>query len=239
MAKPVKKRKRPPAKSKLAKAFASALHKKRPVTNPKFKLKIGKLEDPFFIHPETIPSGVALQWFTFRIMGEHEADLHHPLGRSFVQQALNSGWKLVQGCEVDGQALMWAPESVAKAQADAGRSRAQQQMAEARALFGMDGSKPSPYHGGIRIADTNFVESKVYESIPSDAPPIDVDVTIKVRVSARWQDAAAALGLEVGEYTRRRLYMEPIVLGPCILYENFSCKGAAYEPVQLLTKRID
>jgi len=230
--KPVKKRKlsakrsRKPVKAKptFGEIFRSALAKKPKPLNPKFRLKIGTTEDPFFIHPETIPDGVALQW----VLPEPSA----------MREALRAGWKPVkEQDEVGGQVLVWASKEVARAQADVDIGRAKQQMADARALFGMDGQKPSPYHGSIKIVGSDFVETKVYESVPSDAPSIDIDVTIKFRVSARWQDAAASLGIEVNEYTRRRLLMESVVLGPCGIGDCVI--NGVYEPVQLFTKRMD
>jgi hypothetical protein len=220
--KPVKKRRvaRKPAKSK--------------PFNPKFKLKIGLPDgDKFFVHPETIPAGVALQWVAVTVVGD--ADL------SNLDWYLEGGWKPVPNQKkIGGQVLVWAPQALADEMKKKGVGRATQQRADARALFGMDGQNPSPYHGGFPMAGPHFIETKDYEGVPSDAPPIDVDVTLKIRVSARWQDAAAALGLEVAEYARRRLRMEDICLawaGP--RYDNARHQSGIYEPVQLFIKRID
>ncbi len=88
--------------------------------------------------------------------------------------------------------------------------------------------------GSPQILSESFIVSSNYPSIPSDSPPIDVDITIKFRVSARWQDAAAALGLDVQEYARRRLIMENILLAPYGYRED-----RAYEPVELQITRKD
>jgi len=232
--KPVKKRKQQRApvkrKPKSFKPKAASVKPPKPF-NPIFNLKIGTHEDPFFIHPETIPDGVALQW----VATDAESEWH-------MSDALSNGWCLVDGKDVKGLVLMWAPREVAKAQTDANINRAQKQMAEARALFGMNDGRASQYHGRVPMVSDAFMVSSNYGTIPSDAPPIDIDVTIQFRVSARWQDAAAALGLDVTEYTRRRLIMEPTVLGPCspaFLYENVNISRNVYEPVQLSITRKD
>lgn len=66
--------------------------------------------------------------------------------------------------------------------------------------------------GFFKILSPSFMVSSAYEHVPVDAPPIDIDLTVKFRVSPRWQDAAAAIGLDITEYARRRLLMEPSVI---------------------------
>ncbi len=228
--KPVKKRSTRKAKVVKKTTFDRVLKaqfaKKPKVLNPKFKLKVGTKEDPFFIYSETIPQGVSLQW----ISTAEDA-------RPCISEALDSGWKPVKGQkEVKGQALMWAPTEVAYAQRDDNINRARRQMDEARKLFGMDDGRPSPYHGPFPIVGADFIEAKAYDSVPHDSPPLDIEVSIQFRVSARWQDAAASLGLDIREYVRRRLRMEPVVLGS---YEHALSSNHIYEPVQLSITRKD
>ncbi len=225
--KPVKKRKQQRAsvkrKTKSVKAKPVSVKKPKPF-NPIFNLKIGTSEDPFFIHPETIPDGVALQWI--------------PLNVDDLERVQATGWKPVDGVDgVKSNMLVWAPKEVAKAQRDADFDRAKEQIREASALFGLDEYGHKLNRQVFPLVSPSFMVPTKYASIPDDSPSVDVDITIKFRVSARWQDAAACLGLEVQEYARRRLFMEPIVLGP--IYEYDSDPKRIYEPVELYTKRID
>ena len=238
--KPVKKRKQSRVsvkrKTKSAKAKPVSVKQPKPF-KPTFNLKIGIPEDPFFIHPETIPDGVALQWVTSSVMGTPQGDLPYA-AYSFVEEAIKGGWKLVEGQKpLGGLVLMWAAQEVAKAQTQDNIDRAKQQMADARALFGMDGSKASPYHGSrFPMVQDTFMVSSAYASVPAGSPSIDVDITIKFRVSARWQDAAAALGLDVQEYARRRLIMDATILAP---YGSRFDDDMAYSPVELQITRKD
>lgn len=223
--KPIKKRKPRKVAKKTAFPKPPAMFTKKATASPKFKLKIGSNEDPFFIHPDSIPRGVALQWVSTASLSEYNP-------HSMMHLCLASGWRQVKECEPIGALyLMWAPEDLARSQKDANINRARQQMADALALFGFDGQKPSPFHGPVAsIAPDTFVETRKYDSVSSDASPVDVDVTIKFRASARWQDAAAALGIDVQEYVRRRLIMEPPLL---------ASYGEVYEPVDLQVTKKD
>jgi hypothetical protein len=186
---------------------------------PVFKLDIGSIGDPLYIDPKSVPSGVALQWIS--------ADTDIP-----------AAWRPVPNVGLTHlNRLIWAPARVADGERDANISNAKQQMADARALFGMDGSKASPYHGSsFPMVKDAFMVSGFYKSVPPNAPSIDVDIAIKFRVSARWQDAAACLGLEIQEYARRRLIMDAAILAP---YGSRFDNEMAYECVELQITRKD
>lgn len=176
------------------KVFAKAA-KKPKVLNPKFKLKIGIPDgDKFFVHPETIPDGVALQW----VSNDEDA-------QPSIEAAKASGWKLVENqAAIRGLVLMWAPQELADAQRDANIKRALDQLKHAKEQF----YKPG---GSIGIFPNEWLTDKTwrgkyeYKRVPSDAPPIDVEVTTKFRLSAKFQDAAACLGLTPEVYAQRRL----------------------------------
>ncbi len=226
------------------KIIRTVLAKKAKPLNPKFKLKIGAPEDPFFVHPETIPDGVALQWvMTHCTEGTGSSFPHEDFSFLIYEKALDSGWKPVDGQKpIGSQILVWAPKEVAEAQREADFDRAKEQIREAGALFGLDEYGHKLGRQGFPLVSPSFIVSSDYVSVPDDSSPIEVDVTIKVRMSVRWQNAAACLGLDPQEYARRRLIMEPTILGPCsraYIYENVSDPSSTYEPVELLTKRID
>jgi hypothetical protein len=189
--KPIKKRAAPRKSVKFDRVIRKAFTKKAVPVNPKLKLKIGSPEDPFFVHPETIPDGIALQWVS------SDADAQPSLRR-----ATESGWKLVHGLEaIRNLVLVWAPQALADAQRDENIKKAQDQIRQNRELFGLKrkgGSWPA-------IVSNSFISSSDYQRVPSDSPPIDVAVTTKFRLSAQFQDAAAALGIDPQVYAERRL----------------------------------
>lgn len=193
--------KRKPRKSKFDKAVKSALKSKPSPLNPKFKLEVGSEHDPFHVNPASIPHGVALQWISLNV--------------DDLERAQYSGWKPVEGQDgVKGNMLVWAPIEVAKAQTDANIKRAQDQMREARELFGFDeaGRREGAY---FPIAPHSFMVSSAYETVPSDTLPIEVEVTVKLRLSGRLQDVAAALKLTPQVYGQRRmdLYIQGAIGG--------------------------
>jgi hypothetical protein len=207
---------RPVKKRKARKTFKIVAVKAKRLRKPVFKLQIGSLNDPLYIDPKSIPHGIALQWTS--------ADSDIPLG-----------WEPVPNVGViQLNRLIWATIEVAEEERAANIGRARKQMADAAALFGLDeyGRKLSHQYG-FPFVSPSFMVSTQYATVPADSLPIDVDIAIKVRASVRWQDAAACLGLTVQEYVRRRLLMEPSVLGPIDFNEN------AYEPVTLSITRKD
>jgi hypothetical protein len=193
---PVKKRKQraTPKKTnarKFNKVIRTVIAKKAMVLNPKFDLKIGSADDPFFVHPETIPDGVALQWVS------DEAP-------SMRDQCAASGWKLVPKCErVGGLFLMWAPQQVANEQRDKNIAVARRQMQEMRDMLRMD--VPTDHSHRVPLVSESFLASEPYQSIPSDTPPIDVEVKVNFRLSARLQEAAACIGIDPQVYAQRRI----------------------------------
>lgn len=184
---PIKKRK--PRKTKFDKAVASALKSKPAPKNPKFKLEVGSEHDPFYVNPATIPTGVAIQWISLNV--------------DDLERAQYVGWKPVEGQDgVKGNMLVWAPIEVAKAQTDANIKRAKEQMREMDELFGRG---PRKENGYFPVVSQSFMVSSAYESVPSNAGPIEVDVIVKLRLSRSLQDAAAALKLSPQVYGQRRM----------------------------------
>lgn len=59
----------------------------------------------------------------------------------------------------------------------------------------------------MQIMPSSFIVSSDYERVPDGAGPAPVGVTITFMAPTRWQDAAAALKLPLGEYVRRRVVM--------------------------------
>jgi len=195
--KPIKKRK---IVRKIVKKRIKA-PKKPVVFNPKFDLKIGTLEDPFHIHQETVPEGVALQWIT--------------LSADDLVRVQASGWQAVEGQDaIKGNLLVWAPKALADAQRDANIQRAKDQVEEVRALFQMDaGGHREGTH--FLLVSESFMVSSDYGCTPTGAKPLDVEIKVNFRLSWRFQDAAASLGLSPQEYAQRRmsLYVSGVLGG--------------------------
>jgi hypothetical protein len=152
-------------------------------------------KDPFYIDPKLIPKGQSYQWVTNAKPEKYQ--IH-----SMMDLCLASGWRPVKGKKfVGGQTLMWAPKAIADAQRDVNTNRAQDQLRQFREMFGME----KPEAGGINYFSAGHIVSEPYQNIPQNAPPIDCDVTVKFRLSQRYQDAAAALHLDPQVYAQRRL----------------------------------
>ena len=194
---------RRPVKKRKPRKVANKVHKSRfdsriPKGQRAARAAIAKpFKDPFHIAPDTIPDGAAFQWVTSNIEKYHT--------KSMLDQCSASGWKLVPGAAtVGGLFLMWAPEEIAKAQRDANTALARQQLKEIRDLYGMD----PPYSGEGRrcpLVSESFMASEPYQSVPSATPPVDVDITARFRLSARFQEAAALLKIAPEVYAQRRM----------------------------------
>lgn len=169
---------------------------RKPPVKRKTVVKHGDSEvqqDPFYIDPKTIPKGKAYQWVV-----THVNSIRFP---SFVEGAKRDGWKpVIKHKPVRGQVLMWAPASLVKKQRDDEFKRAKDQL---------NNEKDKYYNprGGATFPTlpSTFVVGAQYDSVSADAPPIDVEVTVKVRMDGRLQDAAAALGLPIAVYAQRRM----------------------------------
>lgn len=77
--------------------------------------------------------------------------------------------------------------------------------------FYVDSTREGRY---MRIMPPSFVVASDYERISDASPPAPCEVTFTFMASARWQDAASALGLPLAEYVRRRILSEgrPLVI---------------------------
>jgi len=118
---------------------------------------------------------------------------------------LSSGWKLVKECKpIGGLSLMWAPQALADSQRNINIKRALDQLRHAKEQF------QNP-HGSIHIFPNDWITDKTwkgkyeYRRVPSDSPPVDVEVTAKFRLSAALQNAAGCLGITDEVYAQRRL----------------------------------
>lgn len=142
---------------------------------------------------------MAYQW-----AGTHRESMHE------LQRYLDAGWTVSkhpaqQAKNVPREVvLLEIPREQHRQMVAADIERAKKQMREVRELFQMNSS----YRGeGKRfpLVSDSFMVSSAYETVPSDTLPIDVPVTINFRLSGRFQDAAASLGLPATVYAQRRI----------------------------------
>lgn len=159
--------------------------------------------DPFYIHPYDVPVGRAYQWFSV----DQAATL---------EMAKEDGWKDVPfsrhdfarkcrlrgGITVRGLRLMEHSESHVKERRDEEQAAARQMYRDSPVGAAMN----LPFGDKFKFFSEHIV-SQDYQAVPHDAPPIEVDVTLKFRMHRNWQDAAAYLHLTNEEYVRRRLLM--------------------------------
>lgn len=187
---PVKKRKQRAISKKTVFKKVKALVDRNFAADPEAE------KDPFYIDPKSIPKGKSYQWVATHIDGK-------PFP-GFVRMAIGVGWKPVRGHKpVGGQILMWAPQKVADALRKRDIERAQQLMQEMRDILRMDVSTDHSHR--VPLVSESFLASEPYESIPSDTPPIDVEVKVNFRLSAHFQESAALLKIDPQVYAQRRI----------------------------------
>lgn len=204
----VKKAKPFPLKPRrLTKAEKAKLTRERNVTT-----RAMRLVDPYYIHPRDVPVGKAYQWIALSILGNSNEDA--------VDRAKEDGWKPVPFVRHDfankyrskGQIIvndMLLMENAASVR-DEARKKEQE---EARKMAAESPCSPLKREGGrFPLVSDGFIVSEPYAAVPSGSDPVVVPVTIQFSMDARWQDAAAGLGLTNEEYARRRLLMAKPIL---------------------------
>ena len=177
--------------------------------------------DPFYIHPSDIPDGRSYQWFSLTekraIEDAQECKWKAvPFSRHNFSRTYNSKGKIV--CQ---NSLLMENSKAYVDSKDAENRNLVNEMLAAQQI--------AP--GKLKFVSPSFMVSWDYKKLPADAKPVVVPVTIDFRVSVKWRDAAAALGLSDQEYARRRLLMEPHLLA------SYETDGKIYETVEIQIKR--
>lgn len=106
-----------------------------------------------------------------------------------------------------GMLLMQIDAKKHRALVDTDVARARKQIDDVNKLFQIEGKRGRGENRSFPIVSSDFVVSSDYGVVPPDVDPVDVTVVVKLRLSRRFQDAAAALKLSVGEYAQRRMTM--------------------------------
>ncbi len=187
--------------------------------------------DPYYINPRLIPAGWAYQWvpqgsklaegWTTVPYSRHAHDFSDEYSGMFGQITFL------------GLTLIETTIGQAQKEREALQAKARDLTSEIDKRFGrdVDGGRS----GGFWIMPQDWNVSYTAEEIdridppPSEGPPVEVAITLMMKVPARWNSAAAFLKLTLNEYARRRVLMERPVLGSM---DPFS-QDAVYEPVSL------
>lgn len=83
------------------------------------------------------------------------------------------------------------------------------------------------------VASYTTAEIRDMEPPLRDGPPIEVAITLIMKVPARWNNAAAYLKLTLNEYARRRILMERPILGCTERWDGSPDAEPLYEPFLL------
>lgn len=202
--------------------------KRRSLARPRTPRHFFKKNDPFYLDERLIPAGWAYQWST------------HVDPRS--------GWRAVpysrhahdfpkEAQGADGFIAIWGlvlteiPADFVKAELANSTQRARDMVSH----FDRSIGREEEGRRGFWIMPEGWLVSYSKEEVaeldppPRDGPPVEVAVTLLMKVPSRWDNAAAYLKLTLNEYTRRRILMERPVLG---VMDPFSAE-TVYEPVVL------
>lgn len=137
---------------------------------------------------------------------------HTPTDVMIREQYFAAGWRYAKSCKgfkrhngkifFEGMVLLEIGEKRHTELVEAGIHRAQEQMDYANELFGLK----APREGkSFPLVPADFVVSSDYGVVPPDVDPVDVEVKVKLRLSRRFQDAAAALKMPIEQYAQVRM----------------------------------
>ncbi len=179
---------------------------KRPVKKRKPRAKVpdtfGAEEAQIFDIPKP-PDGLAYQWGLVDHLARFEATgwVRVPFDRHAEE--------MPKSTKVDGyivyldNTLLQRDQAAVRAKITEANQAAKKQLEDHPAY-----QKCWPHGGYVPMApilSDHFVVSSAYERVQDSADPIILDVTIPVRMPARWQDTANALGLSHQQYLQRAI----------------------------------
>ncbi len=185
-----------------------------------------RASDPYYLAPGLIPVGWSYQWkidgatpptgWTCVPFSRHAHDFPRDFQNLFGQIAFL------------GLVLMEA--TAEQAEKEASRPR----VAATEMYDAHPAARKRGRYDGFPLMPEDWIET---EKIPDGAeqnegPPVEVAVTLLMRVPVRWNSAALYLNLTLNEYVRRHILMERPVLG-CL--DPFSPE-AVYETVNVQIK---
>lgn len=224
---PVKKARKAAPKKKLTKAQRVARLDARLFRASKRIADGDVTPDPFHIDRSVVPAGKAYQWHRYTTTSPdpiRDGWVPVPFDRhpGVFPKGYRSkdGWVVCEGLTLIENSTEWVKEELARSH------RLAHELSEAI------GGIKKPEGGRLYIMPEEWVEAVARPDAPPEiGPPIDVPISLLIRVPARWATAAAYLNLTLTEYARRRVVGERLVLGSLDLMDG--SLEAVYEPVNL------
>jgi len=180
------------------------------------------------------PSGFAYQWSPF-------SRIEYMRSRGWSQVPFSRHPEMAQSTNFDGYIVYrdTALFQISKELADAEHDRLKEVAKDlTRDYDSMLGKEPG--YGGrgfVWMMPASFTQSAEYEQYSDDRGSVDVQLTITLRVPARWCDTANALKLAHAEYARRRVLMSGHLLA-CDPYASDPDVGV-FSPFDLTTKKVE
>ena len=189
--------------------------------------------DPYHIDASVVPEGKAYQWHRFTGASRDPVrdgwvrvpfDRHPQLfPKSYCTKDRHIAY---QGLTLLENSAAWV----------------KQQLVDATS-FALDMPKQFWSDRGVEVPDRKgrffpllppdqIVTEVLRDAPPEEGPPIDVPISLLIRVPARWASAAAYLKLTLTEYARRRVVGERLTLG-CADGMMDRRLDVVYEPVNL------
>ena len=195
--KPVKRKKASRAFNKIQAGLNEALKHARSAPLPWTE------EDAAIFDIPKPPSGFAYQWSPF-------SRIEYMRSRGWSQVPFSRHPEMLQSTNFDGYivyrdtALFQISEAIVVAERHRLQGLAEDMVDETLLANGVHVSSGSAHHFSYMLSPS-FMVSSDYDRHTDFDGPVDIELTINLRVPARWCDTANALQLDHAEYARRRI----------------------------------
>ncbi len=212
------------------KTARKAVRKKAKVVRKRTPRTFFSKSDPFYLDAKLIPAGWAYQWSTY--VDPRTGWRPVPYSRhahDFPKIAQSDDGFIV----ISGLTLAEIPAEHVAAELTRGAQAARDLTAGFDRSIGREGGGK-----GFWVMPESWIASygrgeELREMAPLEGPPIEVAVTLVIKVPSRWDSAAAYLKLGLPEYARRRILMERPLLGCTQRWNGSRDAEPLYEPFLL------
>ena len=175
------------------------------------------------------PSGFAYQWSPF-------SRIEYMRSRGWSQVPFSRHPEMAQSTNFDGYivyrdtALFQISAELAEAERRRLQAIAQDQVNDSLLAYGVHVESGSAHHFSY-ILPPSFLVNSDYDRHRDSDGLVDIELTIKMRVPARWCDTANALQLDHAEYARRRIQQAGHIIAPD--------EDGVFSPFELTTKKVE
>lgn len=175
------------------------------------------------------PHGFAYQWSPF-------SRIEYMRSRGWSQVPFSRHPEMAQSTNFDGYivyrdtALFQISADLAEVERRRLQLIAQDQVNDALLAYGVHVESGSAHHFSY-ILPPSFMVSSDYDRHRDSDGPVDIELTIKLRVPPRWCDMANALQLDHVEYARRRIQQAGHMIAPD--------EEGVFSPFDLTTKKVE